>query len=264
MKLRRVVLGLALGVLAVTVSTNARGADHSDGSAALVQPDQSSDIADLFAWMTADASKMNLVMDVSPNATTTSKFSDAVKYVFHTSSSAQFPTPGTATADVICTFDTAQTISCWVVQDGTTTVDFVTGDASATTGLTSASGAIKVFAGVRDDPFFFNLAGFKNTASVVATAIRTAAASLGIDAAGCPTTAPAAALATLLTQDCSGAAPGVDFFAPADPANANAACSADHPNQPLSGNILSIALQIDKTLLTKGGPVVSTWASTNK
>ena len=57
--------------------------------AGVFQPDASSDITDVFTWM-ADANNAVLIMDVFPGATGASKFSDAVKYVFHTSSVSAF------------------------------------------------------------------------------------------------------------------------------------------------------------------------------
>ena len=52
--------------------------------------------------------------------------------------------------------------SCWLGTD-----EYVTGDASAITGLTSADGKLKVFAGLRADPFFFNLDGFHHAEATV-------------------------------------------------------------------------------------------------
>jgi hypothetical protein len=48
----------------------------------------------------------------------------------------------------------------------------------------------------------------------------------------------------LLSTNPTNGGPAVDFF--------------------LGLNVLSIVLQVDKTLLTSGGPVVGVWASTNK
>ena len=76
--------------------------------------------------------------------------------MYSTASRAQFSdAPGTE-KNVICTFDNGspQKVSCWV---GT---DAYTGDATSTSGLSSADSKVKVFTGLRDDPFFFNRAGF--------------------------------------------------------------------------------------------------------
>jgi hypothetical protein len=222
--------------LALTAAaSSALGADHLDGPAA--QADAASDITDTYSWL--DGSKVVLVMNVSPLATTTSKFSDKVQYVFHTESSAAFGMAGTK-EDIICTFDAAQKISCWWGASG-----YLTGDASATTGLASADGSFTVFAGLRDDPFFFNLDGFNATVATV----EGAAAGLMFDAAGCPKldAATSAALVGLLGHDPNSTPPGgaaKDFFA--------------------GKNVLSIVLSISKSKLNAGGPIMSYWASTNK
>jgi hypothetical protein len=155
--------------------------------------------------------------------------------VIHTSSGPAFGT-STAKEDVICTFDVSQKISCWVGTD-----EYVTGDASQTTGLASADGKVKVFAGIRADPFFFNLDGFKHTVATV----ESAAAVLTFDSAGCPILdGPTAALLRSQLQTDPDGGPPADFFAR------------------LNG--LAIVLSIDKSLVTKGGAIVSTWASTHR
>jgi hypothetical protein len=251
----------------------ANAADHGDGAGvgALMS---AGDIADVFSWMNADASKINLVMTFKANADATTEFSDAVQYNFRLASYPSYIStltggmPG-AKSRVTCTFSTDQKISCWVV-NGTDTVDYVTGDASATTGISSASGKIKVFAGLRNDPFFFNLVGFRQATAAVYSAV---AGGLAPDASGCfplgdPTdpSSTAAALIGLLQSDCSGGAPGVDFFSPMT-ATSNADCPASDPsfvNQPFSGNILAISVQIDKTLVVDDtNNVLAVWASTN-
>jgi tetratricopeptide (TPR) repeat protein len=129
--------------------------------------------------MSGDKTKVNLVMDVYPNAPAGAMFSDQVLYAFHLNSAATFG--GTATeTKIFCGFDTAQKITCWV--GGT---ESLTGDASATTGISSTSGKTKVFAGLRDDPFFFNLTGFKATAADVIAAATTPGL-LTFDPSGCP------------------------------------------------------------------------------
>jgi hypothetical protein len=218
-------------VVAAGVST-AFAADHIDSPAAVANPP--ADITDVYTWM--NGNNVVLVMNVGPLATTGMHFDPTVQYVLHTGSAAALLMPETA-ENIICTFDASQKISCWVGTD-----DYVSGDASATTGLMSASGKVKVFAGLRDDPFFFNLNGFKDTVA----AVEAAAGGLTFDAAGCPalSAAQSTALVGMLTHTSMGTMPPADFFA--------------------GKNVLSIVLEIDKSLLTKGGPIMSVWASTNK
>lgn len=226
-------LGILLGI--ASMASPVMSADHRDAPATTADP--ASDINDVFAFL--DGPKVVLAMTVSPFAGATAKFSDATQYVFHTSSGADYGKL-TDNKDIICTFDAAQKISCWAGTD-----DYVTGDASAEAGITSASGKMKVFAGKRSDPFFFNLQGFKDAVA----AVDAKASSLTFDASGCPTldATTAGALGGLLKETSSTAAPSkttADDFA--------------------SANTLAIVISIDPLLVTKGGPVTAVWGSTNK
>jgi hypothetical protein len=225
---------LALSVL--SAASWAIAADHLDAPA--VSMDAAADITDLYAW--TDQGNVVFALNVSPLAGKDAKFSDKVQYVIHTEHAAKFGSAGEK-SDIICTFDAAQKISCWVGEKG-----YVAGDASATTGLASADGTIKVFAGLRDDPFFFNLDGFKDTVTTVKAAIK---GGLMLDPAGCPGLDAATSgvlVKKLSTDPLSTPAGGVakDFFA--------------------GKNVLSIVISIDKKLLNAGGPILSAWASTNK
>jgi hypothetical protein len=209
----------------------ARSADHLDAPATKADP--TADINDLYSWV--DGSNVVMAMTVYPAAPAGAKFSDKVQYVFHTSSGAGF---GATTSDVnvICTFDAAQKIQCWAGDE------YVTGDASQAAGVASKSGKLKVFAGLRADPFFFNLAGFKDTVA----AVEGAAASLTFNTAGCPNldTNTATALRGMLQGTSNGTAAAQDFFK--------------------TLNTLAIVVSVDKSLVTKGGATMSVWASTNK
>jgi hypothetical protein len=225
---------LALSVL--SAASWAVAADHADSPSATV--DLAADITDLYAW--TDGGNVVFALDVMPDAAKDAKFSDKVQYVIHTERAAAFGSAGVK-SDIICTFNAAQAITCWVGDNG-----YVTGDASVTTGLESEDKKVKVFAGPRDDPFFFNLAGFKDTVTTVEAAI--ASKTLVLDVAGCPALPKAtsdALLGKLSTDPASVPAggPAKDSFA--------------------GKNVLSIVISIDKKLLEAGGPILSAWASTN-
>jgi hypothetical protein len=216
----------------------ALAADHLDAPGTMADP--TADITDTYAWL--DGSNVVLILNVTPLAMTGAKFSDKVQYVLHTESSAKFGMPGTK-KDIICTFDAAQKISCWLGGSPTKAADdYVTGDAGATAGLMSTSGKVKVFAGLRDDPFFFNLDGFKDAVA----AVDGAEASLTFDPSGCPAIngVTATALGKMLGGTMMGTMPPKDFFG--------------------GKNVLSIVLSIDKSLLNTGGPILNVWGSTNK
>lgn len=219
--------------LMVGVST-ALAADHLD--APTVKLDASTDITDVYTFM--DGNNVVFVLNVSPLATATSAFSTTAKYVIHTKSTDKFVGGAAPVAtDIIATFDATGNISLWVGANG-----YVTGNATNTAGLKSADGKINVFAGLRDDPFFFNLNGFKDAVSDV----EANAATLTFDAAGCP--AVNAAVSTVLVNDLKGTNHGLaaaaDFFA--------------------GKNVLSIVVSVDKSLVTAGGPLVAAWGATTK
>ncbi len=228
---------ITLGVLLILLSWRpAPAADHADGPRASADP--AADITDVFAWMSPNATRVNLVMDLVRNATAASRFSDSVQYVFHTRSSAGFGAASAPEVDIICEFNPQQRIQC---SAGRGRGKRVAGDAGDPRGIQSPGGALRVFAGLREDPFFFNLSGFRATSRIVASA----AGGLTFDGAGCP--ALDAATSTALVnqlQTAAGGGPAVDNFA--------------------RFNVLAIVISIDKSILTEGGPILAVWGSTNR
>jgi hypothetical protein len=223
---------LAAGIL---VHSTAKSADHLDSPATTA--DGTLDINDLYTWN--DGTNSVFVLTVTPAAPKAALFSDAVQYVIHTSSGAAYPVAG-ADYQIICTFSgttAPQTAQCWAGTD-----EYATGQADNSAGISSKDGKFKVFAGVRGDPFFFNLAGFRQAVTDV-EGVGTPVA--GYTDAGCPkiTNLQAAAVAGQLSKNDDGGPPQ-DFFK--------------------TFNALAIVVSIDKTLVTKDGPIVATWASTHK
>jgi hypothetical protein len=215
---RRLIISTFLAVLAIP----GMAADHFDSPTVVADP--ATDIADLFAWTTADRRHINLVMTVP-----VAEFSDAVQYAFRVESTEAYGTAGVE-LDVICTFSTNQNLECWVGKQ-----DYVSGDASSEFGLLSDTGRVRAFSGLRNDPFFFNSSGFNATVAAVAAA----APSLDFDSSGCPTLDDATSTA-LLAQLASGG----DGFALL--------------------SVQALVLQIDRSLLTAGGDVVAVWGSTHR
>ena len=224
MKTKHLLAILATAAAAIPLATFA--ADHTDAPGATAAPE--ADVLDLHAWMSSDANNVILSMTVQPFAMATTEFSDAVQYVFHVNSSAGYGMAQTET-NIICEFDDAQVASCWVGAE-----EFVTGDASDTAGITNDSGSVKVFAGLRNDPFFFDLTGFNNAVGAVIQA----APGLEMDAEGCP----------MVDQTTSDTVVGLLG------ANGDTLAGA---------NALAIVVEVDKTLLTGGGDTLGVWASTH-
>jgi uncharacterized protein DUF4331 len=233
-------LGLGLGALFIAHTTLA--ADHLDSPATIADP--MADIADVYAWMTTDGTKVNLAMTVSPGDPGTRHFDASTQYVWHVSSLSQFGAPNATETKVICTFASDTSIQCWVGDK-----DYVKGDPSATSGLTSADGKIKVFAGRRSDPFFFNLNGFKDAVAGVEMTAVTAAT-----AGGCPhiTAAQGSGLRAALDEQAVGSA---RTHAPCDGSDVDCFKKLD---------VMAIVLQVDKSLLNQGtNTLVKVWGSTH-
>jgi hypothetical protein len=210
-----------LGWVALAVPSG-NAADHVDAPGAVADP--AADITDIFAWMSPEATELNLILAVPAAA-----FSDAVQYVFHVESSASYGTAGTE-QNVICQFEASQEVECWVG-----TKDYLRGDASATAGLASRTGRTRAFVGARNDPFFFNSTGFRNTLSAVSAALP----SLTLDAAGCPLLDSATSTALIDELNTGG-----DAFA--------------------LGTVQALVLQIDKPLIAADGDIVAVWGSTHR
>lgn len=263
-----VAAGLGIGALLLRQAPT-HAADHLDAPAIVTNP--MADITDVYAWMDSTATKVNLVMDVSPGdpggsgaGSAQRHFGPSILYVFHVTSYPMFGLPGTVTGtttNVICKFASDTNVECWVGTKG-----YIKGDPSAMGGITSTDGKIKLFAGRRSDPFFFNFNGLKDAIAAVDNAEGTFGSGLsGLDAPagsaankdGCPDALPAAnasAIRGLLQEG----AQGSNGHAPCnDPANGSADCF-------LHFDVQSIVLQVDKSLLNVNtNTVLGVWASTN-
>ncbi len=225
--------------MAVAAMLASRG-QAADRAAAAPAASPMADITDVYAWRAG--SNLNLVMDVSPQDSGTNAFGPDVLYAFHLTTKSGLGAPGGTETQVICRFASNTSVQCWVVS-GSTAEDYVTGDPSNTAGVTSPSGKVKIFAGRRSDPAFFNQAGF-NAAIAMYQALNT-----GIpDAAGCPVGLQAGqgfGLRTALGDpQPGGSGSGSDSFA--------------------ASNVMAIVVQIDVPLVTGGNnTLVAVWGSTH-
>ncbi|MCG8421467.1 MAG: DUF4331 domain-containing protein [Proteobacteria bacterium] len=242
--MRKALIGmLGLAVIMGLLLIDHHATNASDHEADFVT-DTQADIADLYAWMQPAGNKLNLVMTV-PGA----NFSDSLQYVFHVNSSAGFGMTQTETL-ILCHFDANQNASCWVGKAGETGGGsdyqaFVSGDASdPTVPLKTDDNNLQVFAGSRNDPFYFNQSGFAR----VVQDIRNSGA-LTYDANSCPNNvANAADFVNQLAQKDEGGALGQ---------NPNSA------EDELAGrNVSALVVQVDKTLIASGGAILGVWAST--
>jgi hypothetical protein len=202
--------------------------DHLDTPSVIADP--RTDIGDLYAWTSTDGRRLNLVMTIVGHS-----FSDKTDYVFHIDSGKTFGKTAHTTT-VRCNFPSEGVTRCRAGND-----DSARGDASQPSGLDSAKHHFRVFAGLRDDPFFNNVKGTRAAYSVVFDALRRGTAS---DAAGCP----------LLTQEQSDilleqwrhtdGGPATNFLKGWTPA--------------------SVVISIDLPLVSRGGKLLAVWAATRQ
>ncbi|MBI4570663.1 MAG: DUF4331 family protein [Chloroflexi bacterium] len=140
-------------VAALVLTTNA--ADHRDSPS--VEDDPAADITDVYAFR-SPANDDNLVVALDVNGLTPPaelrNFAEDVTYALHVDGTGDL----VADANVEITFS-GDTFTIEGLGDPIS--GDVTAPGSTEAEVTDANG-IKVFAGPRDDPFFFDLVGFKN------------------------------------------------------------------------------------------------------
>jgi hypothetical protein len=199
--------------------------DHLDTPSVIADP--RADIGDLYAWMSPDRARLNLAMTIVGHS-----FSDRLAYMFHIDSGARIGRT-TATLDIVCRFDAAQRADCRAGDD------HVQGDASGPTGLESSGRTFRLFAGLRDDPFFNNVKGTREAYNVVVAALHNGTA---MDAAGCPALDAATSDRMLDTWRHTGGGPAKNLLAGWTPD--------------------SIVISIDLRAVSPGGRVLGIWATT--
>jgi hypothetical protein len=164
-----VVSAVAL-VLLLTLTTAARASDHLDSPATVANPQ--ADISDVYAWMSRDARRLNLVMTVLGHS-----FSDKIEYVLHVDSGHVFGHT-TASTSITCHFASSESVACDLGK-----ADSVSGNPTNTAGIEGRNHRFRVYAALRDDPFYNNVKGLLAAYEVGRSAIDGGAR---IDAAGCP------------------------------------------------------------------------------
>ena len=141
-------------LLALALAPMAQAADHRDSP--LVVNDPAADINDVYTFVNPNnPHELIIVATVLPLASAGSRFSNAVQYRFHVQNS-----EGQRTL-ITCAFPASLRVHCW---SGTTlsAVGFV--------GRNVRGNGMRVFAGLRDDPFFFDLVAFNETKATLVPA----------------------------------------------------------------------------------------------
>jgi hypothetical protein len=222
------VMVLLAGVILVSSFGGSRASDHLDTPTAIANPQ--ADIGDLYAWTSANGRQLNLIMDIVGRS-----FSDKLQYVFHIDSGREFGKT-TATTSIVCRFPAALNI----VECRAADVDDASGDASGPHGLQGRKHRFRVFAGLRDDPFFNNV---KGTRAAYQTAIAAMKNGAIIDAAGCPSFDQATSQAISHQWRHTDGGPATNLLA--------------------GWTASSIVISIDLDLVTKGGKILAVWSTTS-
>jgi hypothetical protein len=204
----------------------ALAANHLDTPTVIAEP--RADIGDVFAWMSPDTRRLNLVMTIVGRS-----FSDRLSYVFHVDSGKRFGQT-TQTLTIECRFTSAQAADCKAGD-----IDRATGDASTPNGLDSDKRQFRVFAGLRDDPFFNNVKGPRAGYNVAAAAL---AGGTTRDAAGCPQFSTETA--QKIEQEFRGTdgGPGTNFLA--------------------GWQSAALVVSIDADTVMRGGKMLAVWGAT--
>jgi hypothetical protein len=222
-QLASVLIGLLLSTTWAAVS---RASDHLDSPATVANP--AADIGDLYAWTSPEGKQLNLVMTIQGHA-----FSDKLQYVFHIDSGKAFGHT-TATTSIVCRFAGANAVKCNV---GST--DSVSGDPTDPAGLEGRNHRFRVYAALRDDPFYNNVKGLLGAYKAAGAAIKNGPA---VDGAGCAHFDDA----TVKTI--------VDQMSHTDGGPAQ--------NLLYNWTVSAIVISVDLSAISKGGKFLAIWTST--
>ena len=219
-------IGLTAAALALA-ATRAGASDHLDTRTVIEDP--RADIGDLYAWMSPDGRRLNLAMTIVGHS-----FSGQLTYAFHIDSGRKVGATS-ATANIECRFDRAGLTTCVMDKE-----DFLHGAADRPGGIEGRNGHFRVFAGLRDDPFFNNVKGTREAYQVALRALKSGAA---VDRANCPALGRSVANALLDQWRHTDGGPATNFLAGWTPA--------------------SIVVSVELDEVNRGGPLLAVWATTS-
>jgi hypothetical protein len=217
-----------VGIVSIIGFEKVHASDHLDTPTVIADP--AADIGDLYAWTSSDGKRLNLVMDIVAH-----QFSNRLQYVFHVDSGQQFGKT-TASTTIVCRFDVANNVECWAGSR-----DYVRGDAHTPAGLESEKRTFRIFAGLRDDPFFNNVKGTREAYNVAGAALKNGTSA---DGAGCPNFTPATAQAILDTWRHTSGGPATNLLA--------------------GWKTSAIVVSIDLDVVTTGGKLAAVWGTVHR
>jgi len=218
---------VALGFLVCGLwSGSTLASNHLDSPAVIANPQ--ANIGDIYAWTAADGRHLNLIMDIVGHS-----FSDKLSYVFHIDSGPEFGRT-MATTQIVCRFPEAAVADCRLGS-----VDRARGNASQASGLEGARHRFRVFAGLRDDPFFNNVKGTRAAYQVAFAALKQGVTR---DLAGCPKFDAATAQKILYEWRHTDGGPATNFLA--------------------HWTTSALVVSVDLDVVDRGGRMLGVWGST--
>jgi hypothetical protein len=158
---------VALGLFAFAAIACA--SDHFDSPATAANPQ--ADIGDVYAWVSTEGRRLNLAMTIQGHT-----FSDKVVYALHIDSGKVFGHT-TASTTIVCHFAAENAVNCKVGN-----ADSASGDPTNPSGLEGRNRRFRMYAALRDDPFYNNLMGLLGAYAVTSAAIKSG---VPVDVAGC-------------------------------------------------------------------------------
>jgi hypothetical protein len=220
-------MALVAGIISLAATGGSHASDHLDTPTVIADP--RADVSDLYAWTSPNGRQLNLVMTIVGHT-----FSDQLQYVMHIDSGKRFGRT-TATTSIVCRFPGANVVDCRVGD-----ADVARGDASSPDGLRGRNHRFRVFAGLRDDPFFNNV---KGTRAAYQTADAALQGGTVVDAAGCPNFDQATSKAILDQWRHTNGGPPTNFL--------------------VGWTASSIVISVDLDVVAKGGKMLAIWGATS-
>jgi hypothetical protein len=219
---------LVVGLSGILSARTMHASDHLDTPTVIADP--AADIGDLFAWTSSDGRRLNLVMDIVAH-----QFSNKLQYVFHVDSGKAFGKT-TKSITILCQFDIRSTVECWAGN-----VDCVQGNAGSPAGLESEKHHFRVFAGLRDDPFFNNVKGTRAAYNIAGAALQNGAQ---VDSEQCPVLDVKTSQEILRTWRSTDGGPARNFLA--------------------GWKTSALVVSIDLDVVSTGGRMLAVWGTVHK
>ena len=224
---RQLVIAFVALAFSTALAVNAPASDHLDSPASVANP--AADIADMYAWTAPEGKQLNLIMTIQGHA-----FSDKVQYVFHIDSGKAFGHT-TAATSIVCRFAAANAVKCNVDNE-----DSVSGDPTDPAGLKGRNHRFRVYAALRDDPFYNNIKGLVGAYTTASTAIKNGAQ---VDGAGCAHFDEATVKAIVDQMGHTEGGPAQNFL--------------------YNWTVSAIVISVDLSAISKGGKLLAVWGTTS-